>query len=472
MKTSHAGAELVPPTVVGWLQSLLRERLHPDLQLRISAERNWCLSLPDDERRIHIRCDFDRFLHDVRTLPCGHWLPHEETLWLPAGCVGLPTPGLEQAPTALVVQKEKDCRVNYDLLALTWWMLSRYEEVGRSDLDRHARFPAEASHAFRHGYLERPIVDEWLEVLRRIMQVVWPRLPLRQTRYSMSLSHDVDSPARYGVITRTRLMRNMLMDLLRQPRLDRQALFKAPALWKASTHRIDERDPFNTFDWIMSRSEEIGLSNTFYFLCGRSHRRDGLYELDHPAIVDLMQRIHARGHEIGLHPSFNTFLNPQRMQAEAERLRRVCAAAGISQREFGARMHYLRWRTPDTAHALIGAGMVYDATLGYAMHPGFRCGTCHEYTAFDPVLGEALKIRLRPLIVMESTIIGGMRPRHAGAMQSRLLRLMQACHRVNGNFTLLWHNTMLEFPHQRLVYEHVLKHHVELTHSCARKAVA
>lgn len=472
MTASQTPVDRVPRNVVSWLHNLLRERLHPDLLLRVDAEGSWCLSLPDDERRIHVRCDFDQFKQDARKLPCGHWLPQEETLWLPPGCVGLPTPGVDQAPTTLVVQKEKDCKVNYDLLSLSWWMMSRYEEVGRTDLDPFGRFPAEASHAFRHGYLERPIVDEWLEVLRRVMHLIWPRLPLRETRYSMCLSHDVDTPARYGVITRTRLMRNMLMDLLRRPHRDRQALLKAPALWKTSTRRIDERDPFNTFDWVMSRSEEIGLRNVFYFLCGRTHRRDGLYEPDHPAIVDLMQRIHARGHEIGLHPSFNTFLNPERLKSEADRLRRICAGAGIQQQEFGARMHYLRWRTPDTVHALVGAGMVYDATLGYALHPGFRCGTCHEFTAFDPFLGEALNIRLRPLIVMESTVIGGMRARDTAAAQARLLRLMQACHRVNGCFTLLWHNTMLEYPHQRAVYDHVLKRHVELTRSCARKAAA
>jgi hypothetical protein len=463
----------VPRPVVRWLQTLLRERLHADLLLRINQDGAWCLHLPDDERHIHIRCDFEQFLGDPRSLPCGHWLPQSETGLLPPGAVGLPTPGVDQAPQTLMTQKEQACHVHYDILGLAWWMLSRYEEVGRTDLDPHGRFPAEASHAFRHGYLERPIVDEWLEVLRRVMQRVWPRLPLREHHYALSLSHDVDTPARYGAITRTRLMRNMVMDLLRTPHRHRPALLKAPALWKNSNRRIDVRDPFNTFDWIMDRSEEIGLRNAFYFLCGRSdRRRDGHYEPDHPGIVDLMQRIHARGHEIGLHPSFNTYMNPQRLKAEADRLRAICAAAGIQQPAFGVRMHYLRWRTPDTAHALVDADLVYDTTLGYAMHPGFRCGTCHEYSAIDPVMGEPLKIRLRPLIVMESTIIGGLRPRYVAAAQARMVRLMEACHRVGGTFTLLWHNTLLEHAHQRQVYEHVLQRHLELKRRCNKRAAA
>jgi len=40
------------------------------------------------------------------------------------------------------------------------------------------------------------------------------------------------------------------------------------------------------------------------------------------------------------------------------------------------------------------AGMDYDSTLSYADRPGFRCGTCSEYPAFDPVAGEAPTARL------------------------------------------------------------------------------
>lgn len=463
----------VPIAVVDWLQTLLRERFHDALRLRLGPGRSWVLFLDQDDRDIYIRCDFERFLGDPKTLACGHWLPRDEVSLLPAGCVGLPTPGLAQAPQDMVIEGEHGGTVNYDLLSLTYWMLSRHEEIARTDLDPHGRFPAEASHAFRHGYLERPIVDEWMFVLRRVIQAVWPNLPLREQRYTLVLSHDVDTPARYGLVGGGRLLRNILVDLLREPQRDRRALLSAPAIWRGSAQRIDKRDPFNTFDWIMDRSEEVGLRNAFYFLCGRTdRRRDGHYEPDHPAIIDLMKRINARGHEIGLHPSFNTYMDAQRLKTEAGRLRDICAAAGIRQEQYGVRMHYLRWSTPDTMRGLDAAGLSYDTTLGYAKHPGFRCGTCHEYQAFDPVLGQPLAIRLRPLIVMESTVIGGMRPKDTGAAEARLVRLMEACHRVDGSFTLLWHNTMLEHPYQRRVYERVLDHHRELTQTCAARMAA
>ena len=43
-------------------------------------------------------------------------------------------------------------------------MLSRYEELITKDRDQHNRFPATASVAFKAGFLDRPIVSEYLEI--------------------------------------------------------------------------------------------------------------------------------------------------------------------------------------------------------------------------------------------------------------------------------------------------------------------
>lgn len=367
------------------------------------------------------------------------------------------------APARPIERDDKGHVLHYDVLALAWWMLSRREEIGSDRLDEHGRFPAEASHAFRHGYLERPVVDEWFQVLAAVMKATWPELPLRRHRYGLRLSHDVDTPARYGLVSPPRLALTMLVDLLRDRHRDRRALRQAPGIWAGSRRRLDARDPFNTFDWIMDRSEPAGLRNVFYFICGHTDpRRDGHYFPEHPAIVDLMQRIHARGHEIGLHPSYHTFRNGAALLAEARRLRRTCEQAGIALESFGARMHYLRWHTPETPHNLQAAGIVYDTTLGYAKHPGFRCGTCHEYSGFDPLRNEAMKLRIRPLIVMESTVMRPLGRENIDVVEAWLRKLMQACQRVKGQFTLLWHNTMLEQPLQRELYERVLQIHREL----------
>jgi len=458
-RTARTGA---PKAVLSWLQSLLKEWLHAQLQLRQPQPDFYEISVPGSSGRVVMPCWFALFDRNGNDLPCGRWTPAVDT-WLPPGVRDLPTPGLEDPADSMVQFNGDHGFIHYDVLSLSYWMLSRREEVGSSHRDDCDRFPAEASHAYRHGYLERPIVDEWWIVLRRTVQAIWPTLPLQDTRYQITLSHDVDAPGRYSLMPPNRLVRNMVADLFKYRHRCRRILMQAPRIWRASKHRLDHRDPFNTFDWIMDQSEQLGLRNAFYFICGHTEpKRDGTYFPTEAAVLDLMKRIHKRGHEVGLHPSYHTYLRPDELRNEADRLREARRKAGLPDDAIGARMHFLRWRTPDTLHALDAAGIVYDTTLGYAKHPGFRCGTCREYQAFDPAKRTSMNVRLRPLIVMESTVIREMQPSDEDALAERLSQLMRACHRVQGNFTLLWHNTMLERTYQRRLYQRVLDEHKEL----------
>ncbi|MCT7655667.1 polysaccharide deacetylase family protein [Oceanimonas sp. NS1] len=360
-------------------------------------------------------------------------------------------------PSPLIEQREQGTIVHYDILGLTYWMLSRLEEVGRTDLDNHQRFPATSSHAYQHGYLERPIVDEWLHILGQVIRQVWPQLELKQHHFSMKVSHDVDAPSRYGFCSAKVMVRSMAVDVLK--RRDVKSALAAPWIRLNTRQRLHSADAFNTFDWIMEQSERNGLSSAFYFICGRTDpAKDADYEPEHPVIRELIRRIHARGHEVGLHPSYNTFQQADRIVSEAKRLRSVMAEVGVEQCILGGRMHFLRWEQPTTLQGWEQAGMSYDSTLSYADLPGFRCGTCFEYPAFNPVIQQQYKVRIRPLIAMECTV---MADRYMGlgtgdAAYAKFKQLKDACRAVKGCFTLLWHNSQFESVRESALYQRIL----------------
>ena len=97
--------------------------------------------------------------------------------------------------------------IHYDIPGLVYWMLARVEEIGREDLDAHGRFPATSSHAYKYGYLERPIIDEWLHVLGQVIQRQWPSLKFKNHSFEIKVSHDVDRPSRSGFLTPKQLCR-------------------------------------------------------------------------------------------------------------------------------------------------------------------------------------------------------------------------------------------------------------------------
>lgn len=159
-------------------------------------------------------------------------------------------------------------------------------------------------------------------------------------------------------------------------------------------------------DWIMDINERAGRSVAFYFIPENTDPRlDNRVSLDDPRMRALLRDIHARGHEIGLHPGYNTYKHPEALARSVATLRRLLDAEGIDQPQLGGRQHYLRWEMPTTARLWDDNGLDYDSTLSYADRPGFRCGTCREYPLYDLAERRPLRLRERPLIVMECSVI-------------------------------------------------------------------
>ena len=131
-------------------------------------------------------------------------------------------------------------------------------------LDHHGRFPSTASHALRNGYLERPIVDEWLEILRQVLERLWPCLPFVRTNFQVLVSHDVDAPSAYAFGSKRSLIRAMAGDVLKRRDLSRAV--SAPWIRLKSSHRLHPDDPFNTFEKLMDISEAVGIHSAFYFI--------------------------------------------------------------------------------------------------------------------------------------------------------------------------------------------------------------
>ncbi|RAH38223.1 polysaccharide deacetylase family protein [Halomonas sp. SL1] len=444
------------PASLRWLETILEERYGLRLTLREEGQE-LTLALPGAEGRIRFDTLKPEFHQSRSDFPCGRWDAAGEG-FTPALGEPLPTPAMAELPARMVEQAgQGDVVIHYDILGLTYWMLTRLEEVGRTDLDDHGRFPATSSHAYEHEYLERPIVDEWLNLLAQVIKIQWPGVELKKHQFSIKVSHDVDWPSRYGFKTWTSLLKTMGGDLLKRRQL--QGLWVGPRVKLNSGEKLHPLDPANTFEWIMDESEKSGLTSAFYFISGRTDPgKDSDYELEHPAIRSLLHRINERGHEIGLHPSYGTYQAPQLIGQEFSRLKSVCEKEGISQSEWGGRMHFLRWEQPTTLQAWNDAGLNYDSTLSYADRPGFRCGTCFEYFAFNPLCQSALNVRVRPLVAMECTVIAR-RYLGLGASEEALnkfMELKEGCRKVGGCFSLLWHNTEFETQWKMDIYKRLI----------------
>jgi hypothetical protein len=346
-----------------------------------------------------------------------------------------------------------------DIFGSAYWSMARIEELIPGQRDEHDRFSAFQSHAWKNRYLGIPFVDEYVNLLKEIFVQVWPVLQFsKYETFRQFISHDVDDPYLFQYMSSLKAMRLITANAIKG---------KSPFLglkWTAglglSRMNLRLEDPCDSFDWLMERSENAGVKSCFYFIASdRSCFLDADYDVCDPKIIDLIRRINRRGHEVGIHPGYLTYRNPENLARQLSRFKVALSNAGIEENLLGGRMHFLRWDSRYTPKELAAAGLNYDSTLGFADQPGFRCGTCHPFTYFDPVNEVATELLLRPLVVMESTVIAR-RYMNLGATDkafSVFSNLKNRCRRVGGEFSLLWHNSSLFSSAERELYEEVIK---------------
>mgnify|MGYP001077022375 CR=1 FL=1 len=348
--------------------------------------------------------------------------------------------GYEDGSKPFAERREDGTVIFYaDIIAATFFMLTRWEETVSSVRDQHGRFPATASVAYKQGFLDRPIVDEYALILGAWLKTLLPGWEPQPPRFSVKLSHDID-------YVRSASIRTFGGDILK-----RRSPVKALQTARQLISR--EADPYLQGCYeLADLSEAHGFQSAFYFMAADRSPLDSGYDPQEKSVQRLIHALRSRGHEVGFHPGYQTFDNPERFHQEKQRM-----DLALGETRYGGRQHFLRFRAPDTWRLWEEAGLTYDSTLGYADHEGFRCGTCHPFQPFDIEQDRVLDLWEIPLIVMDGTLRNYRNVTPAEG-EERILTLAQRCQAVNGVFTLLWHNTSLqgEWAPWAAVYRRVL----------------
>jgi peptidoglycan/xylan/chitin deacetylase (PgdA/CDA1 family) len=345
-------------------------------------------------------------------------------------------------------QSEDSIYLGLDIFGSSFFMLTRYEEIVKPDKDLDDRFPVTASLSYQAGFLDRPIVNEYLEILWACIKYLNPNYKRKLRKFKTYLTHDVDEPYRYVFSGLKRLASRCVGDVWKR-RSYGDAINSIYSWMQVKTGNITA-DPCNTFDLIMDISEQNNIKSAFYFITDRTSAYDGDYSINHPLIRKLLRRIADRGHEIGLHPSYNTYQNPKQTKKEFELLQQACEQEGIYQQRWGGRQHCLRWENPATFQNWDAAGLDYDSTLYFAETLGFRCGTCYEYSVFDIVNRRQLNLKERPLTIMEVTVFEdhymGLRRVDSVSRLNVMNQYKDLCKKFHGDFVILWHNNSFSDP--------------------------
>src|SRR4030042_3026201 len=319
---------------------------------------------------------------------------------------------------------------NNDIVAGSFFMLSRWEEYVNKSRDELNRFPAMASLAKKSDFLHRPVVNEYVEFLWNMLRYLGCSQSRKISQFSPLITHDVDYILRWYSFAH--FIKALGADIIKKRDVRYLGLDMAD-YFKVLSHR--KKDPFDTFDYLMQLSEDNGLKSHFFFMSFQKMRNLKYYELSHPMIKSLMNDIISRGHYIGFHPGFNTCNNQANWQVEYNYLMSI-SPVDI---KYG-RTTFLQFEAPITWQIWNDMKMNWDCTLSYHDDTGFRAGTCYPFSTFNFLTRNKLNLIERPLIIMDKPLV--QYNLHLGYTNilDKALNLLNTVKKYQGEFTFLWHN--------------------------------
>ena len=323
----------------------------------------------------------------------------------------------------IIFADHSNCTFKFDVFAAIFWILSRYEEYLPFLPDNHGRFSPSESFLGRNGLLETPVVDQWIMLIRKELQLRFPDLQMNDEHFEFRPTIDIDSPWSYLHKGLIRNAGGLLRDALKRD-------FGLVAERIAVLLRL-RRDPFFTFDYV----EEIhrGLPLKYFVLVGRHGKFDKSINPQNRAFRRFVRQLCAKA-DVGLHPSYAASLDENRFLTEKMDFEQI---AGVKCNE--SRQHFLRIILPQYYQMLERIGITRDYSFGFAANIGFRAGTSRPFKFYDLQNERTTELSLQPLVMMDVTMRNYMEltPQQAA---SRIESLVESIRQTNGIFTTLWHN--------------------------------
>ncbi|HCT30628.1 MAG TPA: hypothetical protein DIW31_07800 [Bacteroidales bacterium] len=331
----------------------------------------------------------------------------------------------EGLPAFFRTSRESD--IPFDLFAATFYLISRYEEYLLFVPDRHNRFPAEQSIAYKGGFLNEPIVDVWAYQLVNKIKARFPSFQINPRKFEFIPTIDVDSAYAYRYKGVERAFLGTLRSLL-------------TLKFDDFTRRILvylnlRKDPYDIYENAFSILKSWPKS-IWFVLVGRYARYDRNVSIQQFEMQNLLHRISDR-FEVGVHPSYRSGTSFDRVKSEINDISRVLNKSVVLSRQ-----HFLRFFLPITYTNLALLGIKEDYSMGYSECVGFRAGTCTPFKFYNIKEEKVLDIKVFPFQAMDFTLCErlGLTPEEA---LDTVLYLVEKVKKVNGTFVMIWHNEYL-----------------------------
>ncbi|WP_281755135.1 polysaccharide deacetylase family protein [Neptunitalea chrysea] len=311
----------------------------------------------------------------------------------------------------------------FDIFAASFYLLSRYEEYVPHVKDEHGRFPAKESLAYKHGFLEIPVVDVWVArlkqaILRRFPDALFPKKQLK-------ILSVIDVPCAY-TFKKKGLVRSIggsITDILNFK--FKRVLERYKVLFKITP------DPSDNFEKLLWFRNKYHLDTIFFFLVGDYGTYDKNISINNKSFKELIKSV-ADYSIVSLMASYNSFKNIDVLREERKRLINI-----INQPIKRVRLRFARLELPQTYKDLVDADFTEDYTMGYQYFVGFRAGTCTPFRFYDLSLEMQTILKVNPICIQDDALKA-----YGNSDKAEVIfyKLYDSVKKVNGYFITVFSN--------------------------------
>ena len=310
-----------------------------------------------------------------------------------------------------------------------FFALSRYEEYLPQERGLHGRISGKGK------VYKTPFVDNWILEFQKELKSKHPQMEFKKREFELVLTCDVDQVWKYRNKGFKRTYGAFLKDLAK---LNFKELAKRRKIISGK-----ENDPFDTFEFFQSfldssiprnDKKDNNISMIFFWLMADYGKFDKNNPVGNLNFVQKIREV-SQWAESGIHPSYASNSQPEKLKKEIERLEKI-----LGQKIKKSRQHYIMLRFPETYRNLIQNGIWEDYSMAYADETGFRAGTCTPFYWYDLEAEIRTDLKIHPFCAMDVTMRNYMNLSVEESIEE-VQRLKSEIEKVNGEMVVLFHNS-------------------------------
>lgn len=311
----------------------------------------------------------------------------------------------------------------FDIFAASFYLLSRYEEYLPHVKDEYGRFTPKDSIAFKHGFLQQPVVDIWTYKFKDALQTKFPNYIFQKRTYQVKPVIDVPMAYYFRQKGLIRTIGGTMSDLFR---------FKLKQLSQRYLVLFGfKKDPYDTFKWIINKQKKASIKFQVFFLIGDFSTYDKNININKKGFVTLIKSV-ADYCKVGLKASYFALDDFDVLKKEKANMESIINTSLVASRN-----SFNKLNLPMCYRNLVNLEIKEDYSMGYVNEIGFRAGTCSPFLFYDLDYEVQTPLMINSFHIMDFAMLKT--KSRLDKIQS-LDRLIGEVKNVNGTFIPIFHN--------------------------------